>query len=238
MTTKNTLDKIEAELISKLKASGNIEKNKSGNYQIKGTRILISELTYFYRTALSTLLQQVGEEVWLPVIGYDGLYEVSSWGKVKSLRRKTLGIWGGGKMSNGKLLKQTISKFGYIRITLSKNGKPIQFSVHRIVAKAFIENPKELPCINHKDSNRTNNHIENLEWVTYKENSHHAAVNNRFYVLRGEDSKIAKLTNKDILQIRKEYEKNKVGFMKLGKKYGVDTTTIRSVIHGETWQHI
>lgn len=92
-------------------------------------------------------------ELWKPVIGFEGLYEVSSVGEV---RRK-----------NGCLLKQFVNKkkhTNYRYVNLRKDGKPVRASVHRLVAKAFIPNPFQMEMVNHKDENGENNSVENLEW--------------------------------------------------------------------------
>ena len=98
-----------------------------------------------------------GNEVWKDVVGYEGLYKVSNCGRVWSCRRN-------------KLRKQQITK-GYKMVNLKVDGKSKVFSVHRLVALAFIENPNNKREVNHIDENKTNNHISNLEWVTSKENS-------------------------------------------------------------------
>lgn len=79
-----------------------------------------------------------------------------------------------------KYLKQTINKYGYCKVTLQKNKYKKMYSVHRLVAETFVANPKNLPQVNHIDSDRTNNNINNLEWVNAKENTQHALKNNRF----------------------------------------------------------
>lgn len=79
-----------------------------------------------------------------------------------------------------KYLKQNINKYGYCKVTLQKNKYRKIFSVHRLVAETFIPNPKNYPCVNHIDSNRTNNNINNLEWCTYEENTQWALKNGRF----------------------------------------------------------
>lgn len=79
-----------------------------------------------------------------------------------------------------KYLKQTVNKYGYCKVTLQKNKFRKMFSVHRLVANAFISNPNNLPQVNHIDSNRVNNNVENLEWVTAKDNTQHAIKNHRF----------------------------------------------------------
>ena len=101
------------------------------------------------------------EEIWKDIPGYEGLYQVSNMGRIRSPR-------------NGfKTLSPNDAK-GYLRISLYKCGKICRKSVHRLVAVAFVENPFNKPVINHKDGNKHNNSAENLEWVTNKENVMHA----------------------------------------------------------------
>ena len=113
-------------------------------------------------------------EEWRDIKGYDGLYQVSDWGRVKSLERKEL-------FSNGKklcernrkekIMKLKTDKYGYLQVTLSKKGKQISYTVHRLVAEAFIANPENKPQIDHISTIRTENFVENLRWCTTKENA-------------------------------------------------------------------
>ena len=107
--------------------------------------------------------------MWKPVIGYEGLYEVSDSGQVKSLPK----MCGRSKRSE-KELKTFINSFGYFKVNLFKNSHGKQHSVHRLVAEAFLPNPNHLPEVNHKDGNKFNNRVENLEWCTHSENAKHA----------------------------------------------------------------
>ena len=102
-------------------------------------------------------------EIWKSIKGYEGLYEISSLGRVKNLNYK-----GSGKE---KILKNTECSNGYLRVGLIKNGKTKMFRVHRLVAEAFIPNPEGKPCIDHINTIRNDNRIENLRWVTYEENN-------------------------------------------------------------------
>lgn len=112
-------------------------------------------------------------ERWLPVVGYEGLYEISDSGRVKSLH-DTKGY------KPGRIIASRINTFGYRQIMLSKNGKTKQNSVHRLVASAFIINPLNKPQVNHIDSDKSNNNLSNLEWATRKENVIHAIENNLY----------------------------------------------------------
>ena len=96
-------------------------------------------------------------EEWKNIIGYEGLYEVSNMGNVRNVRRNTL-------------LRFSKNNYGYIQVYLYKNGIRNGFKVHRLVAQAFIPNPDNLPQVNHKDEDKTNNSVENLEWCDHKYN--------------------------------------------------------------------
>lgn len=114
------------------------------------------------------------KEIWCPIEGYEGLYEVSNLGNVRSLGNK--------KTKKTKILKQNMNTSGYLRVYLCKNGKQKQFKVHRLVAEAFIPNLFGYPQVNHIDEDKTNNHIDNLEWCDNKYNSNHGTRNKRISV--------------------------------------------------------
>lgn len=105
-------------------------------------------------------------EIWKDIEGYEGLYQVSNEGRVKSLQREIVYKDGRKKALEEKILHNFLSDLGYYHVMLSKNGVPKRYKVHRLVAKAFIANPNNLPVINHKDENPKNNVVENLEWCT------------------------------------------------------------------------
>lgn len=111
----------------------------------------------------------------LPIKGYEGLYEISDTGIVRSLDRKLLGKDGHTYPYKGRILRTNLNKqVIYPQVRLWKDNKGTWFYIHRLVAQAFIPNPNNLPEVNHIDGNRTNNHVSNLEWVTSSENSFHA----------------------------------------------------------------
>ena len=110
------------------------------------------------------------EEIWKDIKGYEGLYQISNLGNIKSTHSRF------GMRKQPKNARIGINK-GYKRYGLSKDGKEIKFYVHRLVAEAFIPNPNGYPCINHKDENKFNNNVENLEWCTYSYNNNYGTRN-------------------------------------------------------------
>lgn len=111
------------------------------------------------------------QEIWKDVKGYEGKYQISNFGNVKSLNYNN--------MKKEKLLSFWKSK--YLYVNLYKNNKGKSFQVHRLVAEAFIPNPDNLPEVNHKDEDKLNNNVSNLEWCTTKYNCNYGTRNSRLY---------------------------------------------------------
>lgn len=118
-------------------------------------------------------------EVWKPVVGYKGIYEVSNLGNVKVLDRFIIRERNGTYIKKGHFLKKELDNQGYYRVTLTKNNNSKHKLVSRLVAQAFIPNPNNLPCVNHKDENSLNNCVDNLEWCTQKYNCNYGTRNER-----------------------------------------------------------
>lgn len=123
------------------------------------------------------------KEYWKPVVGYEELYQVSNFGRVKSLPRN-------GTVKYARILKPGTDKDGYFKVYLYKNNKLKTFTVHRLVAEAFLPNPDNLPCVNHKDECKTNNNVNNLEWCTHEYNINFGTRN----------EKVSKKLSKTVLQ--------------------------------------
>ena len=111
------------------------------------------------------------KRIWKDIPGYEGLYQVSNTGQVRSL--------GNNKSKKTKILKTMADTKGYKRLTLYKNSKKKTYKVHRLVAQAFIPNPNDLPEVNHKDENKANNAVWNLEWCTHEYNMNFGTVKER-----------------------------------------------------------
>ena len=119
-------------------------------------------------------------EIWKDVSGYEGYYKVSNFGNVKSCARTiNHGLGGADRSIKSRVIKPYGDNHGYHSVSLSKNGKVRKHKVHRLVAEAFISNPENKPTVNHKNEIRTDNHVSNLEWATYKENNDHGGHNER-----------------------------------------------------------
>jgi len=129
-------------------------------------------------------------EVFKSITGYEGLYEVSNLGNVRSLG--SLKGNGKGYFQEGRVLKPAKNTFGYLFVDLCKNGNEKLHTVHRLVATAFIENPDNLPCINHKDEDKTNNVVSNLEWCSYSYNINYGTHNQRVSESQRNNPKLSK----------------------------------------------
>ena len=118
-------------------------------------------------------LDDISGEVWKPIKGYKGLYEVSNFGRIKSLERKS---WNGYKWIRQpeKIRLCKPNYFGYPQFTIWKDNKQKTERVHKVVARTFIDNPSNYKVVNHIDGDKTNNRVDNLEWCTHSHNSLHA----------------------------------------------------------------
>lgn len=160
------------------------------------------------------------EEIWKDIPEYEGLYQVSNLGNVKSLSR-TITLEGKNqykkynakKEIKGKFIKPSINKYGYYQMLLYKNKMKKNFLVHRLVAQAFIPNRNNKPTVNHIDGNKLNNNIKNLEWATNKEQTYHSinVLKNKHIILEKCRIKgIIKCTKKVIRDDGKIYDSSKL----------------------------
>lgn len=118
------------------------------------------------------------EEEWRDVVGFEGFYEISNCGRVMSVDRTQTITWNGKKVEKpikGRIIAQSKQNCGYVIANLSANGMRREMTVHRMVAMAFIDNPLCLKEVNHKDGDKNNNNVWNLEWVNRSENLKHRA---------------------------------------------------------------
>lgn len=136
------------------------------------------------------------QEIWKSIKNYEGIYEVSNLGKVRSLDRKIMNSKNYIQKRRGIFLSNQISRKGYLTVNLSKNGENKRIPIHRLVAQAFIINPLNLLQVNHKDENKKNNCVNNLEWCTNEYNSRYGTKGKR----TSEKNRNNKSTSKAIYQ--------------------------------------
>lgn len=166
------------------------------------------------------------EEIWKWIPGYEGEYEASNLGQVKSY-----------KFGKPHILKVQRRKDGYRSIGLGRNFTPL---LHRVIAITFLPNPLDLPEVNHKDAVKTNNRADNLEWVTSSQNKRHAWGLGLMKVSppRGEDAPHSHLTDADVRAIRSAYEVGNMTQRELAQKYKVSKFAIYAIVNRRTWKHI
>lgn len=168
-------------------------------------------------------MTQQSDSRWADVPGYEGLYWVTRGGQVKSPRG---------------LKKQAVSNKGYYIVEMYKDNNRKKMLVHRLVAQAFIPNPKGQPNVCHRDDNPRNNKDTNLFWGTQKDNVQDmmSKGRNRNKVFKGEKNGSAKLKDLDIPTIRRLLQN--MNCVEVAKLYGVDRTAVSQIKRGVTWRHI
>ena len=162
------------------------------------------------------------KETWKDIKGYQGHYQVSNLGNIRSIKFDI------------KIIKQTKNTKGYLYVGLSKNGKVKRCSVHRLVAQIWIKNIKKRETVNHKDCNKTNNCISNLEWNSYSENELHSYRNGKIST-KGEKIWISKLNESLIRKIR---ALNDLTQKQIANKFKVDQSLISRILSNKIWKHV
>ena len=168
--------------------------------------------------------------MWKDIKEYEGLYQVSDSGQVKSLSRHVENGSTGGMILKERLLKPCLCKNGYLYVVLSKNHIKKNYYIHRLVATAFLSETNS--TVNHKDGNKHNNSLSNLEFVSYSENNQHAY--NIGLHRKGEKHYLARLTQEQVNEIKKCGKTDT--YEKIALNYGVNKATIRDILLGRTWK--
>lgn len=165
---------------------------------------------------------------WRDIEGYEGLYQVSDSGLVRRVR-PLRGV------PNTLIVPGKNTK-GYIHVTLSKNDKKTTYDIHRLVAKAFLGEPTDAnPHVNHKDGDKTNNRLSNLEWTDYYKNMEHADKVLGAFPFRGEAHPMAKINQADADKIR-ELAKNGIPTRDIAKRYSLGASYVSGIISGRCWK--
>lgn len=178
------------------------------------------------------------KEEWRDIDGFEGYYQVSSFGRIRSLDRTVKYSDGRVFSYKGIILKteNKIGNSGYNNVVLSVSGKQYYSDIHVLVAKAFVPNPENKPWVNHKDGNKLNNNKKNLEWVTKSENVIHALEKD--LTPHGEKCSWSKLNNKQILEIYELSHNTKMRHVDIAKKYNISKGTVSKIKLGTTGKRI
>jgi len=168
-------------------------------------------------------------EEWRPVKGYDGYCEVSSLGRVRTIPRKVKSPRGGHAKRSLRMRKPHITDSGYKHTFMYIDGNQKGVFVHRLVAEAFIPNPRNKPQINHKNMNKLDNTVENLEWCTRSENMRHMHANTDV------DLRKIRFTKEQEVEIQDRYDDGEA-LKAIGKDYGVSGGTIEKLVKGQDYK--
>jgi hypothetical protein len=175
--------------------------------------------------------------IWKDIEGYVGIYQVSNLGRVKSLSKS---YFSGKKHSVFKsfqemILKDIYNKDSYHQVCLYNQGICEKRYVHRLVAEAFLVNPDNKPEVNHKDGNKSNNNVINLEWSTRLENQKHASK--KGLVAKGEKVHGSFLKKEDVLSIRKLYQEG-MSQTDISNIFKCSRTNITKIVNNKGWKHL
>lgn len=177
-------------------------------------------------------------EIWKDIKGYEGLYQVSNMGNIRSLDRE---IYNKSNRSycftKGRVLKGNSRKNWYKQVRLYNNEhKAKTHLVHRLVAEYFVPKVEGKEFVNHIDGNKENAIYTNLEWVTAKENSIHAIKTGLTPI--GQNSTSAKLNDQQVMEIRSKISTGKYSCMTVAKEYGISDSTVEKIVDGRLWKHL
>lgn len=174
-------------------------------------------------------------EEWRDIVGFDGFYQISNRGKVRSYGGRN-----GQRKGEEYLRALNATHDGYLKVRLIKGAKDITKRVHVLVAEAFIPNPNNFTTVNHKDGDKTNNHVENLEWADRSKQMIHAYALGLKKPIRGSKNSQAKLTDDDVRYIKNHYKRGsrEFGTVALSKIFGVSNRVIGLVVRGLSYKDV
>lgn len=182
------------------------------------------------------------EEIWMDVVGYNGVYVVSNLGNIKSTDRiiyvkhaRTGIVYA--QLKHGVNLYHKSINGGYLAVRLFKDKCGRHFLIHRIVSEAFIPNPNNYPCINHIDGDKSNNSVSNLEWCTYSHNLKHAYDNKLTFGLSGESNPGAKITESKAIEIF-TCIKSGMKIREIHEALNVPIGVINNMKYNNTWKYL
>ena len=175
-------------------------------------------------------------ERWEAIPGYDGMYDVSNQGRVRSWNNN--GGFGTGRRKKPRILKASLCADGYPRVALSKESRATTLQVHMLVLTAFVGPcPAGMEC-RHLDGAPANNRLSNLAWGTHSENAQDSIAHGTHVDNRGEACGMSKLTEADVGEIRQLYAAGGVLQRELGEQFGVAPHTVSRIVHRKRWAHV
>jgi hypothetical protein len=170
-------------------------------------------------------------EQWRPVVGYEGRYEVSDHGRVRSLDRTVPHPRLGTQFVKGRLLRHWVLRNGYAQVSLHVNGTEKKETIHRMVLAAFTEVCPDRLVAAHNDGNPLNNHVSNLRWSTQKEN-----INDKRLHGTMERSGNRKVTEDMVREVRLNYKKGDA--KRIARNLGISVDAVYHIVRGKTWKHV
>ena len=173
-------------------------------------------------------LDDIDGEIWRDIKGFEGHYQISNYGRVKSFYK-----------SKVKILKPYVAPNGYLLISLQNGNKDKKLTVHRLVAETFIPNPYNLPEVDHKFGNKFDNYVENLEWVSSAENVSRA-IELGLIKAKAEDNPSAKISNEVAKYCRSVYicRDKEFGASALAKKFGISRESMWRIVTGKSYKSV
>jgi NUMOD4 motif/HNH endonuclease len=190
---------------------------------------------------MAVILITQDKEIWKPVVGFEGVYEVSSFGRVRGVRR-TVEAWNGfavaKKTIKERILTPTKNADGYRCFTLSHKNSAKPYRAARLVCSAFHGPcPEGLECA-HLDGISQNDKADNLAWVSHSENCAHQKIHGTAYKkARGENHGASKLTNQQVKELRSDYERT-LNYAATGRKFGISDSHARKIVKCQLWAHV
>jgi len=179
------------------------------------------------------IMTKMRKEKWRDIAGYEKIYQVSNFGNVKRISDSK------NQYKSGLILKQYKKKNSeYLRVFIYDSfGGRKMFSVHRLVAIAFVSNPYKKPEVNHKDTVKSNNKASNLEWATRLDNMRHAYENNLILREKGERHHRSKISDRECLLIKKKIKSGR-SLKSISVDAGISYNIVKDISRGKTWKHI
>lgn len=172
------------------------------------------------------------QEIFKSVKGYEGVYEISNWGRLKSLPKRCRGH------NTGETFLKLVLNKGYFRVNLLKHSVRQTVRIHVLVATYFCFHPKGCTVVNHLNTIKTDNYYKNLEWTTYGGNTRHAVLNGCWHPRKGEECYLSKLKEESVIKIRGLWEVGGLTKTEIGKSFKVHRQTVADIISRRLWKHI